>query len=73
MALSIRMPQQEEELFREFIKEYNYNISEYVRGLIKEAMDDALDLQAIKEFEEEEKAGKIKYITAEEMFRRIGL
>ena len=71
--VSLRVPEQELALFKDYAKINNRSLSEVIRNTMLERIEDEYDLKVFAEYEEEKAAGEVKTYTHEEVWRELGL
>lgn len=53
MSITIRVNEKEQELIKQFASLYGLNVSEYIRKVVMERIEDEFDLKAFEEAEAE--------------------
>ncbi|MBQ9179863.1 MAG: antitoxin [Firmicutes bacterium] len=72
-TISLRVPDQELSLFKNYARIHNKSLSEVIRNTMLERIEDEYDLTVFAEYEKEKAAGKVKTYTHEEVWRELGL
>lgn len=71
--ISLRVPEQELALFKDYAKINNISLSEVIRNTMLERIEDEYDLKVFAEYEEKKAAGELKTYTHEEVWSELGL
>ena len=71
--VSIRVSEQEKKEMENYAKFMGRTLSDALKTVFFERLEDELDLKLIREFEEEEAKGDMKYYTHEEVKKILGL
>ncbi len=72
-TISLRVPEQELSLFKNYARIHNKSLSEVIRNTMLERIEDEYDLKVFAEYEKEKAAGEVKTYTHEEVWRELGL
>ena len=70
-SLNLRIPKEVKDLIEKQAKNKNKNISDYIRDLIYEKIEDIEDLRDIKEYEKNK--DKEEYISHEKFWESLGI
>lgn len=71
--ISVRLPDEAKTEFEQYAKFYGKKISDIVREMIIEKLEDEEDLQAIMEYEKEKANGDLETYTHEEVGMMLGV
>ena len=71
--ISLRVPEEELDLFRQYAKINNKSLSETIRKTMLERIEDEYDLKAFNEYEEKKAAGEVKTYSHDEVWKDLGL
>lgn len=72
-VISIRFNEEEEEIIRKYIESKGTNISQYVKELIFNNIEDEYDLKILKNYEMRKAEGKSKLVPYEEAVKEWDL
>ena len=72
MSISVRLTEQDEQLFRSYAKTNNISLSELFRNAVFEKIEDEYDLAVYRESLEEYKKNPVSYSHAE-VCRMVGI
>lgn len=72
-TISLRVPEQELNLFRDYAKINNKTLSEVIRSIMLEHIEDEYDMRVIKEYEKEKAEGKIKTQPHDNVWKELGI
>lgn len=70
-TVTLRLNKEEKELFESVAKMYDCSISSAIKRLAIEKIEDDIDLEAIRKFENKEKTGKTKIRPIEELWKAM--
>ena len=73
MSISVRLTEQDEQLFRSYAKTNNISLSELFRNAVFEKIEDEYDLQLIKDFESREEKGEVTLIEFDDLKKEFDL
>lgn len=65
--ISIRLNKKEENILNYLISYFDKDKSSIIKNILVEKYEDLQDLKVIEKFEKEEKAGKISFISADDI------
>ncbi|MGI6307218.1 MAG: type II toxin-antitoxin system RelB family antitoxin [Dethiobacteria bacterium] len=71
--ISFRVSDEEKELMENYANWLGVSLSEAIKTIFFEKMEDEYDLRVIAEYEAAEKEGKIEYKTFDEVVNDLGL
>ncbi|MCK9544076.1 MAG: DUF6290 family protein [Novosphingobium sp.] len=71
--ISVRLPDEAKTEFEQYAKFYGKKISDIVREMIIEILEDEEDMQAVMEYEKEKANGDLKTYTVEEVANELGI
>ena len=71
MSITMRVSEKEQALIKEFAELYGMNVSEYIRKVVMEKIEDEFDLKAYEEAEAEYKQDSRTY-TLDEVIKGYG-
>ena len=71
--VSLRVTEEEKDLMERYAKFQGVHLSDAVKNIFFEKLDDEYDLQLIKEFEEEKVKGNIEYYSLDEVEKELEL
>ena len=69
--VSIRLNRKEESILNYLIDHYDKDKSSIIKDIIVEKYEDLQDLKTIKTFEQQEKAGKISFFSADDILNEV--
>ncbi|MGF6906217.1 type II toxin-antitoxin system RelB family antitoxin [Fusobacterium sp. PH5-44] len=72
-VISIRFNEEEEEIIRKYIESKGTNISQYVKELIFNSIEDEYDLKVLKDYEKRISENKVKLIPYEDAIKEWDL
>ncbi|CDZ74893.1 Hypothetical protein ING2D1G_0734 [Peptoniphilus sp. ING2-D1G] len=72
-TITIRLSEEDKELFKRVSENKNMTLSDWARNTLVESIEDEYDLEVIREYEEAASKGLVKYYTADEVERELGL
>lgn len=72
-TVTIRFSDEEIKIIREYAKLCRCSVSEIIKKLVFEKIDDEIDLHSIKEYEELKKKGKLKMHPIIKLWKDLGL
>lgn len=72
-TISLRVPEQELSLFRDYAKINNCSLSEIIRNTMLERIEDEFDRKVFAEYEKEKTAGTVKTYSHNEAWKELGL
>lgn len=70
-TVTIRLNKEEKELFENIAKMYDCSLSATIKRLAIEKIEDDIDLETIRKFENKEKIGKTKIRPIEELWKAM--
>lgn len=71
--ISLRVPEEELNIFKAYAKHNNLSLSEIIRTTLLEKIEDEYDLKAFEEYEAEKAAGALKARAIEELWKELDL
>lgn len=71
--ISLRVPEQDLSLFKDYARINNKSLSEVIRNTMLERIEDEYDLKVFEEYEEKKAAGEVKTYTHDEVWKELGL
>lgn len=72
MAISIRLSEEDEKLFRDYAKIHNLSLSDMIRSAVIERIEDEIDLQSYQKALAEYKADPVTF-TLDEVEEELGI
>jgi len=69
--ISLRVTEQEKELMENYAKMCNIKLSEVIKSIFFEKLENEFDMKIIQEYEEEKKNGNIKYYTLDDVLMEL--
>lgn len=72
-TISLRVPEQELDLFKAYAKHNNSTLSDVIRTTLLEKIEDEYDLAAFAEYEAEKDDGSIKTRPIDELWNELDL
>jgi predicted DNA-binding protein len=72
-TLHMRTTEETYETIQNFARLYGKSVTDYIRDAILDKIEEEEDCLAIKEFERQEATGEIKYYSAEEVAKDLGI
>lgn len=72
MAISLRVSEKESEIIRDFAKLYGESVSEFIRRVVMERIEDEYDLKCYEEAKAEFEKNPVTY-TTEEVAKELGI
>ena len=73
MAITVRMNEEEQAAVKFYARSHNLTVSEFLRGLALEKIEDEYDLASIAEYEKEKAKGTLKTYSHDEVWKELGL
>ena len=67
-VVSIRFNDDEEEILKNYVKSKGLNLSQYIKNIIFEKIEEEYDLQAVKEYESAKANGEVILVDHEEFW-----
>ena len=67
-VVSIRFNDEEEEIVKNYVKSKGTNLSQYIKNIIFEKIEEEYDLQAVKEYESAKANGEVILVDHEEFW-----
>lgn len=71
--ISLRVPEQELNIFKAYAKHHNTTLSEIIRITMLERIEDEYDLNVFKEYDMEKEAGTLKIRPIDELWDEVDL
>lgn len=72
-TVTIRLNNEEEKSFNEYAKLYGIPLSTLFKQALEEKIEDEIDMQIIKDYEEDVKNGNVEYHSHSEVMKILGL
>ena len=72
-VISLRVPENELNIFKSYAKHNNKSLSEIIRIAMLERIEDEYDLKVFEEYEAEKKSGKLKTRPISELWKELDL
>ncbi len=72
-TITIRLNEKEKKIFARYAEEYNVSLSELIKQLALEKIEDELDLSAVERYEEGVVAGSITNRPYSKLLNEVGL
>lgn len=72
-TISLRVPENELNIFKAYAKHNNVTLSEIIRMTMLEKIEDEYDLKVFEEYEMEKQEGKLKTRPIEELWKELEL
>ena len=72
-TISLRVPEEELNIFKSYAKINNKSLSEIIRSTLLERIEDEYDMKVFAEYEKEKTKGKVKTYSHEEVWTELGL
>ncbi|VFB17192.1 Uncharacterised protein [Urinicoccus massiliensis] len=72
-TITIRLNEKDKKLFKKISDEKNKSLSDWARDILINSIEDEYDLELIKEYEKAAAKGLVKYYTADEVEKELGL
>ena len=70
-VISIKFNEEEEKVIKKFIESKGFSVSQYIKDLIFEKIEDEYDMQLIKDFEEREERNEVNLISFDELKKEL--
>lgn len=71
--ISLRVPEDELNIFKAYAKFNNKSLSETIRSIVLERIEDEYDMQVFKEYEKEKDNGTLKTRPINELWKELEL
>ncbi len=71
--VSLRVPERELDIFKAYAKHNNMTLSEAIRNMMIERIEDEYDLKVFEEYEKERKEGTLETRPIDELWEELGL
>lgn len=65
-VISIRFNNEEERLIKEYVESKGFTVSQYIKDLLFQQIEEEYDLEIVQEYLKEKEAGTLKLISFEE-------
>ncbi|MBF0996482.1 MAG: antitoxin [Lachnospiraceae bacterium] len=72
-TISLRVPEEELNIFKSYAKHNNSTLSEIIRKTMLERIEDEYDLKVFADYEAEKKAGTLKTRPISELWKELDL
>nr|DAT11242.1 MAG TPA: antitoxin [Caudoviricetes sp.] len=72
-TITIRVSQEDKEIFKRVSREKGMNLSDWARESLLADIENDIDIKLIEEYESDKKNGLVKYYTADEIERELGI
>lgn len=72
-VISLRVPENELNIFKSYAKHNNKSLSEIIRITMLERIEDEYDLKAFEEYETEKRSGTLKTHSISELWKELDL
>ena len=72
-TISVRVPDKELSIFEEYAKAKNKSLSELIREIMIEHIQDEYDKKIFDEYEDDKRQGKLKIYSHEEVWKELGV
>lgn len=72
-TISLRVPDDELQIFKNFAKLHNWSLSDAIRKTMIEKIEDEYDLKVFEEYEKEKAEGTLETRPIEELWKELGI
>lgn len=72
-VISIRFNDDEERIVKKFVESKGFTVSQYIKNLIIEKIEDEYDLEICKNYLKEKEEGRLKLVSYEDAVKELGL